>query len=222
MTKKAIIFDMDGVIVDSEPLWGIAMHKVFSTIGFNLTPADYAKTTGLKLNEVIDYWHNVRPWTNKSKEIVITEIYEGVESLIHTEGHLMSGIKELLEQLKSNDYKIGLASSSSQRLIRFVLQHFGLTEYFDHVHSAEKEVFGKPHPAVFISCAQALKTTNHQEIIVIEDSVNGLIAAKAARMRTIAMPDERRSNDPRFIIADKIVHSLTEINQPMLDEIFLN
>jgi len=222
MTKKAIIFDMDGVIVDSEPLWGVAMHEIFSTIGFNLTPYDYSKTTGLKLNEVIDYWHNVRPWSNKTKETVITEIYDGVQNLIHAQGNLMEGIRDLLEQLKTNDYKIGLASSSSLRLIRFVLEHFELAPYFDHVHSAEGEVFGKPHPAVFITCAQALGATNHQEVLVIEDSVNGLIAAKAARMRTIAMPDPHKRNDPRFVIADKIVHSLREINPLMLEDIFMN
>lgn len=198
---KAVIFDMDGVLIDSEPLWKIGMQKVFDAIGCKLTKKDFQQTVGLRIDEVIEYWYGVAPWENYSVKEVETQIMSEMVKLIHENGEPLPGVIETIAFLKEKGIKIGLGTSSFTVLIEAVLNTLHLTDSFDFVHSAEDEAYGKPHPAVYLTVAKKLgeKPT---DCLVIEDSVTGIIAGKAARMTVVAIPEKTHEVNPKIILAD--------------------
>ena len=206
-----VIFDMDGVLIDSEPIWKIAEKKAFAKVGIMLTTEMCNLTMGYRVNEVVDYWYEKFPWTGKEKYEVEKDIVEIAIHEIRTNGKEMAGVSDALENLKKNNFRIALASSSATKIIDIVLEQLGIRHFFEVIQSAEKEEFGKPHPAVFLSAAKKLKV-HPARCLVIEDSVNGVIAAKAARMKVIAVPDKELAGDRRFAIADVILNSLVDFD----------
>lgn len=206
---KAVIFDMDGVIIDSEPLWRRAMIQSFNEIGIPFSEEECRLTTGLRFIEVAEYWftrHRIEHMTVfEFDHKVISHLCE----LIKAEGKLMQGVEEVLAYLKREGFKIALGTSSSTLLMNTVVDELGIRPYFDTVCSAEHLEFGKPHPEVFINCAKELKV-KPVECLVIEDSVNGVIAAKAAQMKVLAVPEDINRNNPKFAIADYKLNSLKE------------
>ncbi len=206
---KAVIFDMDGVLIDSEPLWKIGMQKVFDKLGCNLTKKDFQKTVGLRIDEVIEYWFSVSPWENYSVKEVETQIMSEMVRLIHENGDPLPGVRETIAFLREKGLKIGLATSSFQVLIEAVLNTLDLTDAFDFVHSAEHETYGKPHPAVYLTVAQNLEVSP-LDCLVIEDSLTGIIAGKAARMTVAAIPEKTHEVNPKIIVADYEFEDMTQ------------
>lgn len=198
---KAVIFDMDGVLIDSEPLWKIAMENAFKIVGINLERKQFTQTVGLRIDEVIKYWRARFPWENFTNEEVEELILSELEKLIAIHGEPLIGVIDTINFLKEKGLKIGLGTSSYERLIQFNLQHLNLIHLFDFTHSAEKETYGKPHPAVYLTCAEKLGV-NPLECLVIEDSFTGIIAGKSARMDVVAIPEKTHEPDQRLIIAD--------------------
>jgi len=205
---EAVIFDMDGVLIDSEPLWKIAEVQAFAKVGLNLTYTDCEETVGLRIDQVVALWYEKVKWTNRTVKEVEDDIVDILIREIKEQGAALNGVEEALKQVKSSGLKIGLATSSYQRIINAVVDKLGIAHYFDVMHSAEYEVLGKPHPAVFLTCAQKLGV-DPTNCLVIEDSFNGIIAAKAARMKVIAIPEKSHQNDARLVIADMKLESLT-------------
>lgn len=208
---KAVIYDMDGLIIDSEPLWQEAEISVFKSIKINLAREDCMKVMGMRTDEVVDYWFRRFPWEGPSKAEITSEIIRQLIRLIKEKGELMEGVKESLAFARSKDVKIALASSSPYEIINTVLEKFGLREEFEEIYSAQEEEYGKPHPAVYISAAKRLNVAP-AECLAIEDSFNGVLAAKAAKMKCIAIPYEGVRHDRRFIIADVALDSLMQID----------
>jgi len=197
----AVIFDMDGVLIDSEPLWKIAMEQVFATVGSKLTRQDFQKTVGLRLDEVIQFWHQHEGWKNVSPEEVEQQIVSRMQELIRANGTPLTGVVETLNYLRSHNKKIGLATSSYRVLIDTVLDVLDLKAYFDCTHSAEMEAYGKPHPAVYLTVADYFKV-DPRKCLVIEDSLNGIISAKAAKMKVVCIPEKTHYPEPKLILAD--------------------
>ncbi len=197
----AVIFDMDGVLIDSEPLWKIAMEEVFHSIGSALTKQDFQKTVGLRLDEVIRFWHQHEGWKNVSPREVEMLIVERMIELIKQNGAPLEGVIEMLHFLQSQNKKIGLATSSYRVLIDTILDVLGIASFFDFTHSAEDEIFGKPHPVVYLSVAEQLNVQS-LKCLVIEDSLNGIISAKAARMHVVCIPEKTHHPEPKLILAD--------------------
>ena len=200
-TFKAVIFDMDGVLIDSEPLWKIAMEDVFVSIGCPLTRKDFQKTVGLRLDEVIEYWYEHTGWDNTSPKEVENRIVQRMIELLKENGETLSGVVDTLKHLKSKNFKIGLATSSYEVLINTVLDTLLIRDYFDFTHSAEKESYGKPHPAVYLSVAKKFNI-HPKDCLVIEDSLNGIISGKAARMKVVCIPEKSHSLEPKLSLAD--------------------
>ncbi|MCB0409211.1 MAG: hexitol phosphatase HxpB [Flavobacteriales bacterium] len=207
---KAVIYDMDGVIINSEPLWREAEILTFKTVGLHFTEDMCRETMGMRLYEVVEYWYDKLGWEGKSLQQIEEELLTTVTQLIIEKGTAIEGVYESLEFFKQKGYKLALASSSAMSLIKTVLEKLKLNDYFEVVNSAENLDFGKPHPMIFINTAKDLgvKPVN---CLVIEDSFNGLLAAKAALMRTIVVPEEENWNNPNFNIADYNLTSLTQI-----------
>jgi sugar-phosphatase len=139
------------------------------------------------------------------------EILNGVIRRVQEHGTLLDGVINILQFFVSHHLPLALASSSPLRLIDTVLEKVALHNVFSVVHSAEHEPYGKPHPAVFLSTAEKLGIAP-QRCLVIEDSFNGLIAAKAARMKTLVVPMAQQ-HEMRFDIADLKLKSFAEFSQ---------
>ena len=206
----AVIFDMDGVLIDSEPLWKIAMEEVFHSIGSALTKQDFQKTVGLRLDEVIRFWHQHEGWKNVSPREVEMLIVERMIELIKQNGAPLEGVIEMLHFLQSQNKKIGLATSSYRVLIDTILDVLGIASFFDFTHSAEDEIFGKPHPVVYLSVAEQLNV-HSLKCLVIEDSLNGIISAKAARMHVVCIPEKTHHPEPKLILADFHFETMAEM-----------
>jgi sugar-phosphatase len=206
----AIIFDMDGVLIDSEPLWKIAMEHVFAAVGSKLTRKDFQKTVGLRLDEVIQFWHQHEGWTTVSPEEVEQQIVVKMQELIRATGSPLTGVIETLHYLRAQNKKIGLATSSYRVLIDTVIEVLDLKEAFDCTHSAELEAYGKPHPAVYLTVADFFQV-DPRKCLVIEDSLNGIISAKAAKMKVVCIPEKTHHPEPKLSLADYRFDSMLEL-----------
>jgi mannitol-1-/sugar-/sorbitol-6-/2-deoxyglucose-6-phosphatase len=215
---EAVIFDMDGVLIDSEPLWRKAERLVFSKVNIQLTEEINTQTIGLRTDEVVEYWYKKHPWNHMSREEITRDIESTVEHLILTEGQAMEGYREAIRFFLDRGIKTGLASSSHLQLIQTVLKKLDITDLFSVIHSAEFEEFGKPHPGVYLTTAKKLGVSP-PNCLAIEDSLNGLKSARAAGMKTIAMPAPFHRNNPEFDMADKLIHSLEEIQPQLIVEL---
>lgn len=201
---------MDGVIINSEPLWREALILGFNEVGFDFSQDKCRVTQGMRLMEVVEYWYAEQPWNNKSLEEVEQDILQKVTRLILEKGIAMDGVHESIHYFKSKGYRVALASSSAHSLIDAVLTKLNLNQTFEVVNSAEHLAYGKPHPDIFIRTANELQVIP-KNCLVIEDSFHGVLAGKAAMMTVIAIPDEENRGSKKFSIADYDLNSLTEI-----------
>ncbi|CAN5656956.1 hexitol phosphatase HxpB [soil metagenome] len=204
----AVIFDMDGVLIDSEPLWRVAETRAMNAVGVPMREEDGLLTMGLRTDEVVEFWFARYPWQTPSKKEVEAAIVREVIALIEQHGEPMAGAAEAVAAFGSAGFKLGLASSSATEIIEAVLVKLSMTGVFAVVQSAEHEPFGKPHPAVYIECARRLGVAPDR-CLAIEDSPAGVLAAKAARMRCIAIPAPELRHDNRYCIADESLSTLT-------------
>lgn len=200
---------MDGVLIDSEPLWKIAMEEVFSALGSKLTKEDFQKTVGLRIDEVIHFWNVTENWGVIDESKVVEDIISKMEELILANPFPLKGVIETLQFLKTKEFKIGLATSSSKRLINAVLSSLNIKFFFDFTWSAEDESHGKPHPAVYLSVAKTLNVSPNK-CLVIEDSYNGVISGLAARMKVVCIPEKTHFPNPKLALADFQFESMQE------------
>lgn len=215
MTIDTVLYDMDGLLLDTEPLWGVSMLRVAEKHGIPLTKDRFKETTGLRIYEVTDYWAIKYPWQGSTPLAVADEILNDIIETSKLHGSVLPGIEKSLQDLKAGGYKVGLASSSPLRMITALVEHFGIASYFDCITSADAVELGKPHPAVFLHCASELGS-HPLQCAVLEDSLNGVIAGKAARMKVIAVPDELHFDDPRFTLADAKLRSMEDFEIELL------
>jgi sugar-phosphatase len=218
VTLRATLFDMDGLLIDSEILWHKAEVEIFGTLGVPISQNEDRSTKGMFVNEVVDYWFTRYPWKGPSAEVVVAQLLHRVGDLVEEEGRLLPGALRALD-LTSDRGPIALASSTPLQLIYRCLDHFELRSRFVTVHSAEFEPYGKPHPGVFLSAARALNI-DPQTCLVFEDSAAGVLAAKAGRMSVVAVPTTEDLHQPAFALADLVLDSLVELTPQWLDERF--
>jgi sugar-phosphatase len=171
----------------------------------------------LRTDEVVEQWHARFPWTDPPKSAVAGQIVARVVELLRERGEPMPGVRETLAALTDAGLPLGIASSSQSEVIATVLDVLGLADAFHVVQSAEHEPYGKPHPGVYIEAARRLGLPPTQ-CLAFEDSPNGVIAAKAARMTCVAVPDPALVSDRRFCAADLILPSLTDFRIELLRE----
>ncbi|MEC5321426.1 hexitol phosphatase HxpB [Brenneria populi subsp. brevivirga] len=209
---RAAIFDMDGLLIDSEPLWDMAELEVISSLGIDTSlRASMRDTLGLRIDMVVDLWYQLAPWRAPSRETVVNRIIERAMTLVDERRPLLPGVEHALQLCRRQNLLIGLASASPLSMQKQVLHTFDLTRYFDFLASAEHLPYSKPHPQVYLNAAQGLNVSPLQ-CVTLEDSVNGMIATKAARMRSIVIPQAEFSNDARWALADHKLDSLRQLN----------
>lgn len=208
---EAVIFDMDGVLIDSEPMWKEAEKKVFSSLGVDITEALSAKTASMTTQEVTQFWYELYPWQGKTLAQVENEVVDYVAHLILEKGTSIKGVKEALHFFKDKKVKVGLSTNAPSRLIPIVLNTLGIADYFQAISSSEFEEKGKPDPAVYLSTAQKLNV-DPLTCVVFEDSFSGICAARNANMRVVAVPSSKEFMDNKFALAHMKIRSLEEFS----------
>ena len=206
---KGVIFDLDGIIIDSEPYWKLAEKKVFKSVGIKLTTEMCKKTTGLDNNSTVRYWYNYQPWMEKTLEEVATEIIDEVLTSIMKHGAVNKGVMNLLKLFGELKIPVAVASSSEKNIIQTVLEKIKLKDKFAAVCSSEDEEFGKPHPAVYIKAARMMNV-EPESCLAFEDSFYGALSAKSARMKVVAVLHKDIYTSTKFDFADLKLRSLEE------------
>jgi sugar-phosphatase len=215
---RAIVFDLDGLLADSEPLWRKAEQEVFGSLGLELDEAALAETTGIRLDEVVRIRYRQKPWEGPSPKAVEGLIMDALDAHIDRSGKPMPGALAAVRDARQTGLPLALASSSPMRVIERQLTHLDIRDAFDAVHSAEKEAFGKPHPAVYLQAASSLSLPG-RNCLALEDSLAGMVAAKAASMRVVVVPDKEVEGDPGFGLADWRFASLEALDHSFWNDL---
>lgn len=209
---KAVIFDMDGLLIDSEPFWREAEKEALEKIGIPVKKEITSETMGVRIDALVEYWFRRYPWNGPSKKEVELDIIRRVISMIKKEGELMPGAREVLETFRKMEMPMAIASSSPIDIINSVLERTSIAPYISVVHSAQDELFGKPDPAVYIGASKKLGISA-VNCVAFEDSPNGVISAKSAGMRCIAVPSEGVEEDSAMEKADLVIDSLLDFDE---------
>jgi len=218
MQLNTAIFDMDGLLIDSEPLWNEAATQVFRRYNINLTPLQYATTTGLRTKEFIHVWFSYFKIPIMDICVIEKEIIDKVIELVLQKGKPMPGLAHIFNFFIDRNFKLGLASSSPLNLIDVVVEQLQIRDHLHAITSAAQLQYGKPHPEVYLNCALELGS-DPRECICFEDSFPGMIAVKAAAMKCIVVPDPGRNKDPRWSTADLKISSLQNFNELLLQSL---
>ncbi|ALB54669.1 hexitol phosphatase HxpB [Cronobacter turicensis] len=207
----AAIFDMDGLLIDSEPLWDQAELEVIATLGVDTSRRhELPDTLGLRIDLVVALWFAQQPWNGPSVDEVTQRIITRAMTLVEEKRPLLPGVADAIALCKAQGLKVGLASASPLRMLERVLTLFDLRDQFDVLASAEHLPYSKPHPQVYLDAAAKLGV-DPLCCVTLEDSVNGMVATKAARMRSIVVPAEENRSDARWALANVRLNSLTEL-----------
>ncbi len=206
---------MDGLLINSEPLWDEAATEIFQQYNFQLTKAQYATTTGMRTKEFVGWWFSYYKIDARHNTAAETAILKKVVEKVAAKGNAMPGVEHIFNFFIERNFKIGLATSSGKPLIDVVVDKLGIRNYLQSIESAADLPYGKPHPQVYLNCAEALNS-HPTECICFEDSFNGLIAAKAARMKCVVVPAAHDSKNEKFNAADLKISSLVNFNSLLM------
>jgi len=208
---QTVIFDMDGVIVDTEPVHHYVYNQHFKQLNITVSPELYASFTGFstkntfeKLKAEFNIEHDIESLI-ETKRNLFNDAFDHKEDL-----YLLDGVEDLIKELHAKGMQLVLASSSATVTINRVFNRFGLHKYFSHIVSGEDFPQSKPHPAIFIKAAE-LSQTPVENCIVIEDSTNGILAANAAGIYCIGY-DSVNSKLQDYSKADKVIRNFSELS----------
>jgi len=208
---KAFIFDMDGVIVNSEPVHFQLITKTYEKYGKIFSHEEHKRITGMSYLEI---WGKFVEENKLSvdKELIHKNHTEALlNEILYSENFEISkGVQEFVDDLYKNGVKLAVASSSSRVLINAVLKRFNLTEKFHAVVSGEELPKSKPHPGVFLKALEALNVSA-DEALIVEDSTNGIKAAKAAGVKCLAFLNNGE-NSQDVSLADVRFQCFTELS----------
>jgi mannitol-1-/sugar-/sorbitol-6-/2-deoxyglucose-6-phosphatase len=208
---RAVVLDMDGLLIDTEPVWRSAEKDVFADLGIELTEADLLDSTGVRIDELAALR---LPLDGAGPAEVADRITNQVVDYVKRAGEPMPGVPEAIALFGRSDLRLAIASSSPERLIDAVCTRLRLVD-IDVRCSALDEAHGKPAPDVYLAAARRLGLSPAR-CLALEDSPSGVVAAKDAGMTCVAVPDPLLTGDPRYRRADLVLSSLTELTEPLL------
>jgi HAD superfamily hydrolase (TIGR01509 family) len=188
---------------------------VFGSLGLPLTEADVRQTMGLRIDDAVAHWWQRHPWTGPTPTEVERAVTARVADLIAVSGAPMPGALEAVALCRRLGLPVAVCSGSYAVVIEAALRRLGIESEVSVWHSAEWEAVGKPHPGAYLSTAAALGV-DPTACLAVEDSFNGAIAAKAARMRVVAVPEPAALESPRWGFCDALVPSLAQFDEALL------
>jgi len=209
---------MDGVIVDTEPVHHYAYNQHFKQLNIEVAPAMYASFTGSSTKNIYTIIKNHFGLEEsietlvRAKRDLFNEAFDTKEDLF-----LLDGVEDLIQNLYSNGMQLVLASSSANETIERIFNRFNLHHYFTYKVSGEDFPQSKPHPAIFLKAAELAKTPV-ENCIVIEDSTNGIQAAKSAEIYCIGY-DSFHSKMQDYSKADSVIKHFNELNFDIIQTI---
>jgi sugar-phosphatase len=215
---KAAIFDMDGLLIDSEPLWLKVNREVYKSLGVEITPEIRLNMIGRPTLENAENLYRRYRWQGPSPRQVEARLRKEMVKLIGQGIALMPGADRTLQICKKAGLPVAIASSSTVDIIDTVVDALEIREHFDHIYSAQFEPYGKPHPGVFLKVSEHLKVSPH-DCLVFEDSPAGVLAAKAARMVCVAVPEPTSRGNKFINTADLILDSLEKFDAATLKQL---
>ncbi|HEV3213851.1 MAG TPA: HAD-IA family hydrolase [Acidimicrobiales bacterium] len=215
---RAAVFDMDGLLVDSEVLWHQAEFEILVPLGAAIDADATRATKGMFVAEVVAHHRERGEWRAPDDAAVVAAILARVGDLVEARGELLPGAARALS-LCARLGPLALASSTPYELIDRTLRHFGLTGVFEVVHSAEDEPLGKPDPGVFLTAARRLGVAPGR-CLAFEDSPAGVRAAVAATMGCVAVPTVEERGDPAFALATLVLDTLADLDERWLADRF--
>jgi HAD superfamily hydrolase (TIGR01509 family) len=208
---KTVIFDMDGVIVDTEPVHNYAYFQHFQQLNIEVTAEMFATFTGNSTRNIFQRLKEQFQLTEEveiliqTKRTIFNDAFDKKEDL-----YLLDGVEDLIKELHQKGMQLILASSSAKVTINRIFNRFNLHQYFSHIVSGEDFPKSKPHPAIFQHAAM-LSGDALENCIVIEDSTNGIKAAKAAGIYCIGY-DSFHSKMQDYSLADQVISHFNELN----------
>jgi len=210
---RAVVLDMDGLLIDTEPVWRTAARDILAPLGIDLTDADLLDTTGVRVDEMAAAFLAKRPGPAPSPATVADQITDQVVDYVSRQGEPMPGVPAAIALFERSGLRLAIASSSPERLIDAVCARLHLD--IEIRCSALDEANGKPAPDVYLAAARRL-SLSPASCLAVEDSPAGVLAAKHAGMTCVAVPDPLLTGDPRYRRADLILASLTELDEQTL------
>jgi sugar-phosphatase len=215
---QAVIFDVDGVLIDSEPFWRESEIEIFARCGLRLTEEECMLITGMRIQEVTRFWYARKPWKGPSTDELAGDILQGVIGRIRDRGVPMPGLYDTIRLFQTRHLRLALASSSAESLIDTVVDRLQIRASFEAICSAENEARGKPYPDVYLTAAAKLDLAP-EHCLAVEDSIAGVTSAQTAGMKCIAVPLPELRRDARYLAADAVVDSLSQIDSKLLDSL---
>lgn len=215
---KAIVFDMDGVIVDSEPLHKKVQEAILARYGIEPTEEELQSYIGLGIKPLLE--KHIQKYRLPVSLEELHLLYLETLFRIFTNGELkpIPGAIELIQQGKNAGLKLGIASSSPLKLIQLILNRLQMLTHFDTIVSGDQVQKGKPDPEIFLESAKRLQC-EPSECVAIEDSTNGILSAKKAHMKCVAFKSPNTKGQ-RLDVADWVVEDLREISVEKLKKWF--
>ena len=244
---RAVVLDMDGLLIDTEPVWRTAARDVLAGLGIDLTDTDLLDTTGVRVDEMVATFLARQPQSAPPEpsasadqitppappapaEVadritppappgppgpaeVADRITDLVVAYVSRAGEPMPGVPEAIALFRRAGLRLAIASSSPLRLIDAVCARLNLD--IEIRCTALDEAHGKPAPDVYVAAARRLRLSPAR-CLAVEDSPAGVVAAKAAGMTCVAVPDPLLAGDPRYRRADLVLPSLTELDEQTL------
>jgi mannitol-1-/sugar-/sorbitol-6-/2-deoxyglucose-6-phosphatase len=188
---------------------------VFGAVGLRLSESDVRQTMGLRIDDAVRHWWDRHPWEGATPTEVGRAVTARVAELIGEFGAPMPGALDALALCQRLSLPVAVCSGSYAVVIEAALQRLGITLAVAVWHSAEWEPWGKPHPGAYLSTAAKLGT-DPSGCLAVEDSFNGAISAKAARMRVVVVPERDGFDSPRWGFCDARLASLTAFDEALL------
>ena len=211
MEIKAVLFDMDGLMVDTESLSTEAFINSAKAQGYNMTKEETLKVLGFTKANIYQFWIDYFQGTNVDGKKLVDDHYEYIENVLYTVGpEKMPYVEELLKYLRENNYKIAVASSSDKADIKNNLEKTKLEKYIDEIASGAEVENGKPAPDVFLLAAKRLGV-DPKDCLILEDSKAGIKAGKASGAMVFMVPDMYTVDKECEDTADRILTNLGEV-----------
>ena len=211
MSIKAVLFDMDGLMVDTESLATEAFIHSAKKQGYNMTKEETLLVLGFTTKSIYEFWENYFKISDVSGKQLVDDHYKYIENILFTTGpSKMPYIEELLKYLKESNYKVAVASSSNMNHIINNMEKTGLKKYIDEFASGAEVENGKPAPDVFLLAAERLGV-KPENCLVLEDSKAGVIAGSSAGAKVIMVPDMFKPDEECKERTYRIVGNLGEV-----------